>query len=199
MRPEARRGIAAYLTEGKSFEGPTERRDYVDIRPVYTKTGNPAVLRSLIEALRRARRYAWIENPYIYDDAVIRALVAARARGVDVRVVMPTEADMNSADSNNKVKANLLLARGVRVYAYPGMTHAKAALVDGWALLGSCNFNKLSLRTNDEADIATSDPGFAARFKKELFEADFDRSRELTEPLPVTGSDRFAEWLAHQT
>jgi hypothetical protein len=34
--------------------------------------------------------------------------------------------------------------------------------------------------------------------KRELFEEDFARARELTEPLPVTGSDRFAELLAHQ-
>jgi cardiolipin synthase A/B len=152
----------------------------VEIRPIYTKTGNPVVLRSLVEALSRAKRYAWIENPYIYDDSIIRALIKARRRGVDVRVVMPTQADMNSADSNNKVKANRLLSHGVRVYAYPGMLHAKVAVVDGWAILGSCNFNKLSLRMNDESDIATTDPRFVATLNERLFGTDFANSRVLT-------------------
>ncbi len=48
------------------------------------------------------------------------------------------------------VTANALLASGVRVFIYPGMTHVKAMIVDGWACLGSANFNKLSLRSNLE-------------------------------------------------
>ena len=189
---------ATYLTQGRDFVGPETREDYVELRPIFTKTGNPVVLRSLVEALSRAKRYAWIENPYIYDDSVIRALIKARRRGVDVRVVRPTQSDMNSADSNNKVKANRLLANGIRVYAYPGMLHTKAAVVDGWAMLGSCNFNKLSLRMNDESDVATTDPTFVATLNERLFESDFKSSRILTEPLPVTSSDVFAEALAHQ-
>jgi cardiolipin synthase len=188
----------AYLTASKSFEGPADRPDYVEIRPIYTKTLNPAILRAVTEALRRAKRYAWIENPYLYDDTVVRALIEARRRGVDVRVILPSQADMESTDGNNKVKANRLMENGVRVYAYPGMLHTKAALIDGWSLIGSCNFNKLSLRMNFEANVATSDSRFAEEMRRELFETDFERSQELTEPLPVTGDDRFAEWMAHQ-
>jgi cardiolipin synthase A/B len=188
----------AYLTAPKKYEGPAQREDYVDLRPIYSKTLHPGILRAVREAIRRSRRYAWVENPYIYDDTLVRELIAARRRGVDVRVVMPSSGDMDATDSNNKVKANRMLEHGVRVYSYPGMLHTKAAIVDGWAVIGSCNFNKLSLRTNYEADIATSDPVFAESMKRELFEEDFARARELTEPLPVTGSDRFAELLAHQ-
>jgi phosphatidylserine/phosphatidylglycerophosphate/cardiolipin synthase-like enzyme len=189
---------ATYLTQGKDFVGPETREDYVELRPIYTKTLTPVVLHSLVEALSRAKRYAWIENPYIYDDSIIRALIKARRRGVDVRVVMPTQSDMNSADSNNKVKANRLLSHGVRVYAYPGMLHTKVAVVDGWAIVGSCNFNKLSLRMNDESEIATTDPRFVATLNERLFESDFKNSRVLTTPLSVTSSDVFAEELAHQ-
>jgi cardiolipin synthase A/B len=188
----------AYLTAPKKYEGPAQREDYIDLRPIYSKTLHPGILRAVREAIRRSRRYAWIENPYIYDDTLVRELIAARRRGVDVRVVMPSSGDMDATDSNNKVKANRMLEHGVRVYSYPGMLHTKAAIVDGWAVIGSCNFNKLSLRTNYEADIATSDPRFAESMRRELFEEDFARARELTDPLPVTGSDRFAELLAHQ-
>lgn len=84
------------------------------------------------------------------------------------------------------------------MYAYPGMLHTKVAVVDGWAIIGSCNFNKLSLRTNDESGIATTDPRFVATLNERLFESDFESSRILTEPRPVTSGDLFAEALAHQ-
>jgi cardiolipin synthase len=81
----------------------------------------------------------------------------------------------------------------VRVYLYPGMTHVKAMLADGWVCFGSANFNTLSLRLNQEADLATSDAGFAARFKQELFETDFEKSYELKEPVSVGWSDHLAD------
>ena len=189
----------AYFTASKKdFEGPAESPDYVELRPIYTKTLNPTILRAVREALKRSRRYAWIENPYIYDDDLVRAAIAARRRGVDVRVVMPSQADMASTDSNNKVKANRMIQNGIRVYSYPGMLHTKAAVIDGWSVIGSCNFNKLSLRTNFEADVATSDPKFAEEMRRDLFEVDFERSKELKEVLPLTDADRISEWMVHQ-
>jgi cardiolipin synthase len=83
----------------------------------------------------------------------------------------------------------------VRVYLYPGMTHVKALLVDGWVSFGSANFDALSLRLNDEHDLATSNPAFAAKFMHDVFEADFNRGRELQEELPVEWNDYLADAL----
>jgi len=60
------------------------------------------------------------------------------------------------------------------------------------------SFNKRSLRTNDEADIAMSAPGLVATLNERLFEADSRSPRVVTEILPVTGDDVLAEELAHQ-
>ena len=46
---------------------------------------------------------------------------------------------------NNSLVTGDLVRNGIRVYAYPGMTHVKAALYDGWACVGSANFDKMSL------------------------------------------------------
>jgi len=116
-------------------------------------------------------------------------------RGVDVRVVMPSENDLAAGHKSNLVTANYLLAHGVRVYLYPGMTHVKALLVDGWACFGSANFDAMSLRLNREANLATSDAGFAGKFRKEVFEADFARSHEVKEALPVGWGDYLADTL----
>jgi cardiolipin synthase A/B len=176
----------------------TNRGDFIDLRRIYTKTGRRQIRHAKLESIRRAQHQVFLENPYLYDKSVVVALVKARLRGVDVRVVLPAENDFGSGRRSNLVTANYLLKHGVRVYFYPGMTHVKALLADGWACFGSANFNTLSLRLNQEADLATSDAGFAARFQHELFESDFEKSHELKEPVSVGWSDHLANSLLNQ-
>ena len=64
--------------------------------------------------------------------------------------------------------------------------------------MGSANFDKLSLRINQETNLATSDPRFVEPLRRELFETDFSRSQEWTEPTPVGWSDYIAEFIADQ-
>ena len=78
------------------------------------------------------------------------------------------------------------------------MTHVKAMLADGWLCFGSANFNTLSLRLNQEGDLATSAPEFSARFKRDLFETDFDKCYELKEPVSVGWRDHLASTLVNQ-
>jgi cardiolipin synthase len=144
---------------------------------------------AVLGAIRHAQNYIYIENPYLFDKVVLADLVDARRRGVDVRVIMPRINDMKSAGRSNLVIANYLIDHGIRVYFYPGMTHVKALAIDGWCCVGSGNLNHLSLRVNLEQNIATSDPGFAARLNKQLFYEDFARSYELLEPLSVDWVD----------
>lgn len=168
------------------------------LRRLYTRTAIHQVRAAVLESIRRARNRIYLENPYLYDNAVIRALSDARARGVDVRVVMPTENDLVGGRSSNRVTANYLFQRGVRVYQYPGMTHVKALLVDGWVCFGSANFNRLSLRTNQEANLATSDPDIVGRLRRDLFEVDFTKSRELRAPLAVEWTDHVTDGILGQ-
>jgi phosphatidylserine/phosphatidylglycerophosphate/cardiolipin synthase-like enzyme len=176
----------------------TNRSDFIDIRRIYTKTGRKQIRRAELESVRRARNHVFVENPYLYDNAMIVALVKSRLRGVDVRVVLPAENDFSGGKASNLVTANYLLEHGVRLYFYPGMTHVKALLADGWICFGSANFNTLSLRLNQEADLATSDAGFAGRFKQELFESDFETSYELREAVSVDWSDHLAYSVLNQ-
>jgi cardiolipin synthase len=129
----------------------------------------------------------------LFDKRVILALVKARSRGVDVRVVLPCFNDFKAGGRGNIVIANYLIQRGVRVYFYPAMSHVKALLVDGWACLGSGNLNHLSLRVNHEQNIASTDIRFANHVEQDLFEQDFARSYEMTEPLSVDWVDFLAD------
>lgn len=170
--------------------------DDVDLRPIYTAPGNAQMLLALREAIRSARQYIYIENPYVTDDQVIAELVRARQRGVDVRLILPSRLDLPLMTSANLVAASDLLSNGVRVYVYPGMTHLKAALIDGWALFGSANLDKLSLRVNLETNLASSDPAVADALLTRLFEPDFARSEELDRPPALGFGTYFANFFA---
>ncbi|MCU0810432.1 MAG: phosphatidylserine/phosphatidylglycerophosphate/cardiolipin synthase family protein [Thiobacillaceae bacterium] len=182
----------------ESYAGDAELADYLDIRPLYTRSGDPQILRAQLAAIRQAKSRIWIEQPYVSEDMVISELIRARRRGVDVRIIMPARGNSGFMNSANLVAARAFLNNGIRVYAYPGMSHVKAALYDGWAIVGSANFDKLSLRINQETNLATSDPGFVHRIEQQLFEVDFARAREWTEKKPADWSDYLAKFFADQ-
>jgi cardiolipin synthase len=190
---ESMLGDLAYAVELARGPRPTRRvageGPWIKLRLLPTKTAWKPFNAAVMGAIRKSQNYIFIENPYLYDKGVIAELVRARNRGVDVRVILPRVNDIKSGGRSNLVTANYFLAHGIRVFFYPGMTHAKALLVDDWACVGSGNLNHLSLRLCQEANVATSDPAFAARLKKELFEEDFSRCYELSEPIAVDWVD----------
>jgi cardiolipin synthase len=163
------------------------------VRRLPTRTGWKPFEAAVFNSVKRAQSYIYVENPYLFDKKVLIDLAQARQRGVDVRVVLPRVNDLKAGGRSNLVAANYLLEHGVRVYFYPGMTHVKALLVDGWACVGSGNLDHLSLRLSQEQNIATSDPAFAARVKKELFEDDFAHSYELSGTISVDWGDFLAD------
>jgi cardiolipin synthase len=172
--------------------------DGIDIRPLRTATGKMQIYRAQLAAIRRAQSYIYIENAYFNDDTILRELILARQRGVDVRVILPAENDIGIMQISNLVMANELIRNGIRVYAYPGMTHVKAAIYDGWACVGSANLEKMSLRVSQELDVAFSDPATVARLKQQLFDADFNRSRELKNPVASNWLDSLVKIFADQ-
>ena len=120
-------------------------------------------------------------------------LAKARRRGVDVRVIIPLESDRGLLTKANAMAANDLLRSDIRVFIYPGMSHIKAAIYDGWACLGSANLDRLSLRINKEMNVATSHPEAVDELMDRLFVRDFARSSELTMPFPERWMDHLVE------
>ena len=184
---------AALLTPPKPPPASTNTAHWIKVRRLPTRTGWKPFSNAVRSSMRRAQSYIYVENPYLFDKGMIGELVRARARGVDVRVIMPRVNDFKTGGRSNLIVANYLRQHGVRVYFYPGMTHVKALLVDGWACLGSGNMTHLSLELSQEQNIATSDPAFAARLKHDLFEEDFARSYELNQPIAVDWVDFMAD------
>ncbi|MBT8434576.1 MAG: phosphatidylserine/phosphatidylglycerophosphate/cardiolipin synthase family protein [Gammaproteobacteria bacterium] len=167
--------------------------DRPSLRVLLTAPGNYEIYNAQLEAIKRAQSYIYVQNAYFTDDRLLRELVMARRRGVDVRVIIPMETDHGPITRSNVLAANVMLQHGIRVYVYPGFSHVKAAIYDGWVCVGSANFDRLSLRINRELNIASSDPTVAGQLLESLFVPDFLGSPELTEPIPERWIDHLVE------
>ena len=177
---------AAPTVKATTDEGPS-------LRVLLTGPGNYEIYNAQLQAIQRAQSYIYLQNAYFTDDRLLRELVMARRRGVDVRIIIPMETDHGPITRSNVLAANVMLANGIRVYIYPGFSHVKAAIYDGWVCVGSANFDRLSLRLNRELNIASSDPAVAGQLLERLFVPDFLGSPELTEPIPQRWIDHLVE------
>ena len=155
------------------------------VRTLYTRNFDSQIYRAQLEAIRRSRSYILIENSYFSDDLMTYELAKARRRGVDVRIILPTRGNHGPVHASNQIAINTLLDNGIRVYLYPGMSHIKAAVFDGWACVGSANYDKLSLEVNKELNLATSHAATVSSLLDEVFIPDLAMSEEITEHVDV--------------
>lgn len=111
---------------------------------------------------------------FVPDDLITKALIAARQRGVRVRVTLPGKhIDSTTVKFASKASWGELLKAGVEIHEYqPTMMHNKMLIVDRRMVsVGSTNFDTRSFRLNDEASLNVYDEAFADRMT-EVYEAD---------------------------
>lgn len=132
-------------------------------------------------AIASARRSIDISHAYfVPDDLAIDMLVAARQRGVRVRVIVPEYSDSAFGRAASRSRWARLLGNGVEIYQFTGsMFHCKTMVVDGTLVtVGSANFDNRSFAINDEVTLNILDRGVAADHER-IFAADLKRSRRL--------------------
>ncbi|HVE72743.1 MAG TPA: cardiolipin synthase [Thermoanaerobaculia bacterium] len=139
-------------------------------------------------SLKAARREILIQNPYMLPDEQGIALLAdAVARGVDVRVMMPSDdaTDSPLVQHASHHHFGTLLKKGVKIYEYnKTLLHQKVIVVDGlWSAVGSTNFDERSFQLNDEVSIGVVDPVVAAQLRAAFFD-----------DLRFTNERKFEEW-----
>lgn len=119
---------------------------------------------TLIAAITNAERQVQIVNAYfVPDPQLMRALLDAAARGVDVRIILPQHSDSDMAFYAGRSHFSELLAGGVRIYERRGaLLHVKSAVVDGvWSCVGSSNLDWRSAIDNDEVNAVIVGREFA--------------------------------------
>ena len=160
------------------------------------------ITRAYVAQLYHAKKTAWITNAYFVPDPyVTRALTRARDRGVDVRVLLPAETDVEIVRHASRATWGRLLRHGVRIYEYEGrILHAKSAVIDGrWSTVGTYNLDYLSLRWLLEVNLCVLDEEFGSTMQRS-FLRDLEQSREVDpkahrfRPL----GDRLLEFLLYR-
>ncbi|MDX1381373.1 MAG: cardiolipin synthase [Xanthomonadales bacterium] len=134
-----------------------------------------------IHAINTAEERVWIASPYyVPDQAVIGALQLAGLRGVDVRILIPDQADGWLVDLAAYSYFFEGGKTGVKFFRYEdGFMHRKAILIDhDAAAIGSANFDNRSFRLNFEITGLFMAPS-TIRQVEEMFLADFEKSRRV--------------------
>ncbi len=155
------------------------RSGELGIRVLKTSPGEVEIENAIISAIRMAKKEIYIQNSYFTSNALENELIAAQGRGVNVHLVFPSDNDSKLLAKSNLHFASSLIAAGAEVYTYPKFTHIKAIIVDDWVCLGSANFDALSLRINEEINIAFTDRAKAYELKQSLFIKDIRKSKRL--------------------
>ena len=149
-----------------------------------------------------AAKEIWIANSYFLpDETTVGLLVAAVKRGVDVRVIVPSDAhnDVPATKAAGRSSFGPLLAGGVKIFEYqPTMFHVKTMVVDGiFSTVGSANLDDRSFHLNEEINLFVYDAAFAG-LMRERFEHDLQKCRPYTIAMwnsrPLR--QRLTEWLA---
>jgi len=165
-----------------------------------------AIRRSVLHAVRLARQRIYIANPYfVPDGGVLRALEEAARRGVDVRILLPTESDSDIVDAAARAIFPRLLSAGIEIWQSRAVTHTKAVLVDqAFVSIGSYNFDHRSLAYNLEVVVNVVDRDFnaavATMFHSELEESTridpgLFEGRPLLLRLVDKGAHALRQWL----
>jgi len=152
-----------------------------------------------VSALSFAEHSIHLTNSYfIPDDQILKALVDAARRGVDVKIILPGITDSQLALHAQRHYYSELLQAGVKVYEHStSLLHAKTATIDTvWSTVGSTNMDFLSLLNNDEVNAVILNHEFANEMEK-MFAGDLADSRQITwaewQKRPVL--PRVREWF----
>jgi cardiolipin synthase len=135
-----------------------------------------------VSAIHAATQRMWLTTPYfVPDQAVMAALRLAVARGVDVRILIPSRPDHYAVFQASSLYAHDAVLAGVRVFRYqPGFVHQKVMLIDDdTASIGSMNLDNRSFRLNFEISALNIDRRFAGEVEA-MLRADFAQAREVS-------------------
>jgi cardiolipin synthase A/B len=176
----------------------------IQSNPVF---GTSSAQRSMAVLIAGSRRRLWITNAYfIPPQPFVRALRAARARGVDVKIIVPGRYhDQPAVRRASRRTWRALLDGGIELYEYePTMIHCKIVIVDSSVTsIGSINFDPRSFALNAEFGVVALDNGLAAQFE-EAFSRDLRSTRRVVSDdlrrLPVWQRivDVFCYWIRAQ-
>ncbi|MDQ2741833.1 MAG: phospholipase D family protein [Chloroflexota bacterium] len=158
----------------------------------FAPNGEYGIAHAYLTALRRAERFIYLENQYLWSPEIVDALIEAMNRPHNgpfrIAVVLPARAYSGKYDNDehvrrlNAVDAGRGIFHAYSIYAHgpafgktgyrylPIYVHAKVAIVDDqWLTIGSANLNGRGLATDTEMNVQAVDPAVARALRVRLW------------------------------
>lgn len=112
--------------------------------------------KDLLSRIDSANETIWISNAYfIPDSKLLKSLINASKRGVDVRLLAPGTSDIIFIPWASSYFYSSLIKAGIRVYELEEkVLHTKTLIIDSWASIGSSNLNTRSFMHDLELDYS---------------------------------------------
>ena len=152
----------------------------IQSNPVF---GASSAQRSMAVLIAGASKRLWIANAYfVPPKPFVQTLREAKARGVDVKILMPGRYhDQPAVRRASRRTWARLLEGGVELYEYdPTMIHCKIVIVDSTVTsIGSINFDPRSFALNAEFGVVALDRALAKQME-DAFSDDLRSSRRVT-------------------
>ncbi len=137
---------------------------------------------TLISAINSAETSVHLTNAYfVPDPQLLTALKDAAQRGVDVKIILPSNTDFWLVFHAGRSFYTTLLRAGVKIYERRGaLLHSKTALIDGvWSTIGSTNLDWRSFLHNEEVNAVILGQEFGVQMQA-MFETDLASSSLIT-------------------
>jgi len=173
-----------HLLSGAHLPHLTRFRDGVDVHVTRSTptTAVSAAAELFDAAIAGARERLWLTTAYFTAGrGFMDALAGAAGRGVDVRLLLNgPHVDKQVVRRTGQRSYGGLLKSGVRIFEFqPTMLHAKTLVVDdGWATIGSGNFDHRSFALDSEMQVAVQGPAVVAEIAGHFLE-DMSVSEEI--------------------
>lgn len=131
------------------------------------------ITRHYMKLTHKAKNEITIINSYFFPrKSFMKQLVAARKRGVRVRLILPKYSDWPSYILASEYLYSYFLKNDVEIYQWSkSILHGKLATIDDhWATIGSFNLNYTSYQQNLEMNVNIYSEAFVGDLKKMIDE-----------------------------
>jgi cardiolipin synthase len=164
--------------------------------------GEQEIYKATILAIQGATRSIHITVAYfVPPPQVLRALLEAARRGVDVQIILPSVSDSGPVFHAGRSFYAPMLKAGIQVHELrSAVLHAKTAVIDGsWSTVGSTNLDTRSFLHNREVNVVVMGDGFGQEMEGAFRDDRQDSDRITLEPWnrrPL--GQRIKEWFARR-
>lgn len=143
-----------FHNDKESFSNELVRLEDIEIQ-VYFSPQDKGIEKAILSLINNAKRYIYIPTFVLTHKKLSDALILAKQRGVDVKIIM----DALSVSTKHS-KINELRNAGVEVKTenYAGKMHSKSMFIDDkYSIIGSMNFSNSGENKNDENFLVVKD------------------------------------------